>query len=167
MTAILIYVAAIAAANLVSTAFGPWASPISAFFLIGLDLALRDELHDRWQGSMLWPRMVGLITVAGAVSFAINPAAGRIAVASVVAFCAAGLVDAAVYHWLRDRPYLQKSNGSNVAGAAVDSVLFPVIAFGAWIPVIMALQFAAKVGGGALWSLLFSNLPQKKLPQSN
>jgi uncharacterized PurR-regulated membrane protein YhhQ (DUF165 family) len=43
-------------------------------------------------------------------------------------------------------------NGSNVLSAAVDSVLFPTIAFGALLPVIVLGQFAAKVLGGAVWS---------------
>ena len=50
--AILAYAAAMIAANLTIAAFGPWVSPINAFFLIGLDLALRDWLHVRlrvWQ----------------------------------------------------------------------------------------------------------------------
>ena len=44
------------------------------------------------------------------------------------------------------------ANGSNVAGAAVDSLIFPTLAFGALMPHIVAMQFAAKVAGGALWT---------------
>lgn len=156
MIAVLIYVSAIASANLLTAAFGPWFSLVNAFVLIGLDLALRDKLHDRWQGRALWPRMVGLIVTAGALSFLINPASGRIAVASVAAFCVASLADAVAYHWLRGRSYLRRSNGSNLAGSAVDSLLFPAIAFGGWLPAIVALQFATKVAGGAVWALLLA-----------
>lgn len=154
MLAVIVYCAAMVGANLSVAAFGPWVSPINAFLLIGLDLSLRDHLHDRWSGSGLWPRMLALIAVAGAISYALNPAAGKIAVASVTAFIAAGLVDAVVYHALRGRPYLQRSNGSNVAAAAVDSLVFPTMAFGGFLPHIVALQFAAKVAGGFVWSLL-------------
>ena len=48
--------------------------------------------------------------------------------------------------------WLRRANGSNVAGAAVDSLLFPTLAFGVLMPHIVALQFVAKVAGGALWS---------------
>jgi queuosine precursor transporter len=162
MFAVLIYVAAIAGANLSIAAFGPWVSPINAFLLIGLDLALRDHLHERWRGSGLWPRMLALIVVAGLVSYVLNPSAGRIAVASVVSFCIAGLVDAIAYHLLRRRPYLQRSNASNVAGAATDSLIFPAMAFGAWMPAVVLLQFAAKVAGGAVWAwVLWFWLPRK------
>ena len=154
MFTVLIYVAAIAAANLTIAHFGPWVAPINAFLLIGLDLALRDHLHERWQGRQLWPRMLALIAVAGLVSYLLNPAAGQIAIASVVAFCVAGLADALAYHALRGRPYLQRSNGSNVAGALADSLIFPAIAFGGWMPEIVAMQFAAKVAGGAVWAVI-------------
>lgn len=43
-TAILIYAAAMTVANLSIAHFGPWISPLNAFVLIGLDLALR-----RWR----------------------------------------------------------------------------------------------------------------------
>jgi len=154
MFAVIVYCAAMVAANLSVAAFGPWISPLNSFLFIGLDLSLRDRLHDRWGGPGLWPRMLGLIAAAGAISYLLNPASGKIAVASVVAFVVAGALDALVYHWLRDRPYLQRSNASNAAGAAADSLLFPTIAFGAFMPHIVALQFAAKVGGGFVWSLL-------------
>ncbi len=156
MIAIAAYLFAMVAANLSVATFGPWISPLNAFLFIGLDLSLRDHLHDRWKGRGLWQRMAALIAVAGVISYALNPAAGQIALASVVAFCAAGIVDAVIYHWLRGRPYLQRSNGSNVAGAAVDSLLFPTIAFGGFLPAIVALQFAAKVGGGLVWSLVLN-----------
>lgn len=156
MIAVAVYFAAIVAANLSVAHFGPWISPLNAFLFIGLDLALRDKLHEDWKGRGLWPRMGLLIGGAGLVSYMLNPAAAQIAIASVVAFCAAGAVDAVLYHALRNRPYLQRSNGSNAGGALVDSLLFPTIAFGAFLPHIVALQFIAKVGGGALWAWVIS-----------
>jgi uncharacterized PurR-regulated membrane protein YhhQ (DUF165 family) len=47
-----------------------------------------------------------------------------------------------------------RANGSNMTGAAVDSLLFPTIAFGALMPHIVVMQFVAKVAGGALWAWL-------------
>lgn len=153
---IALYCLAIVAANLSVAAFGPWVSPINSFLLIGLDLSLRDRLHDRWQGRGLWWRMLLLISGAGAISYALNPAAGMIAVASVASFILAGLADAVVYHGLRNKAWMVRANGSNVAGAGVDSVAFPTIAFGSVMPEIIALQFAAKLGGGFVWSLILN-----------
>lgn len=152
MLAVLTYVGAIVAANLSVAAFGPWMSPVNSLVLIGLDLTLRDSLHDRWRGPMLWPRMAALIAAAGMVSYLLNPAAGRVAAASTISFCVAGLVDAAAYHTLRFRPWMQRANGSNAAGAVADSIMFPAIAFGGFMPGVAALQFVAKVAGGAGWA---------------
>jgi len=163
--AVIVYCAAMVAANLSVAAFGPWISPLNAFLFIGLDLSLRDHLHDKWRGPGLWPRMFGLIVAAGAISYLLNPAAGKIALASVTAFCVAGAIDALVYHLMRDRPYMQRSNGSNAAGAMADSLIFPTMAFGGFLPHIVALQFAAKVGGGFLWSLLLRRFATPSIGQ--
>lgn len=160
--ACLIYVAAIVVANLTVAFYGPWVSPINSFLLIGLDLSLRDRLHDSWGGRNLWPRMFALIAAAGLVSYALNPAAGRIAVASCVAFIVAGLVDAAVYHRMRKSArwggYMARVNGSNAAGALADSILFPTLAFGVLMPAVVAAQFLAKLGGGYVWALMLRRL---------
>lgn len=147
--AILVYAAAMTAANLIIAAVGPWVSPINAFFLIGLDLALRDWLHVRLRPI----QMLSLIAVSGALTFILNPAAGQIAIASAVAFTAGAMVDWATFLRLRGS-WLRRANGSNVAGAAVDSLVFPTLAFGALMPGIVVAQFAAKVAGGAVWALI-------------
>jgi uncharacterized PurR-regulated membrane protein YhhQ (DUF165 family) len=155
---IFIYVAAMVTANLLVWWLGPWFSPVNAFVLIGLDLTLRDIMHERLSRSAL----MGVIVAGGIITWLVNPAARWIAIASAVAFVAAALADWAVYSGLRSRPWLVRSNGSNVVGALVDSVLFPTIAFGAFMPAIIALQFAAKVGGGAIWSLAAMKLGEQK-----
>jgi hypothetical protein len=153
MLPVVAYIAAITAANLSVATWGPWVSPINAFLLIGLDLSLRDHLHERWRGAQLVPRMLALIAAAGAISYLLNPAAGKIALASFAAFTVAAAVDAVVYQALIKRGYLTRSNGSNAAGALADSLIFPTLAFGGFLPHIVALQFAAKVAGGAVWAL--------------
>ena len=152
--ALIAYAVAMVAANLLVATFGPAISPINAFLLIGLDLTLRDWLHVRlktWQ-------MGGLILGTGALTYFLNPAAGMIAVASAVSFLVAALVDWAVFVKTTGS-WIKRANVSNTAGAAVDSLLFPTIAFGALMPEIVALQFVAKVSGGAIWSYVL----EKKL----
>lgn len=151
--AIAIYAIAMTAANLIISAFGPWVSPINAFFLIGLDLALRDWLHVRLK---VW-QMGALIASTGVMTFVLNPAAGHIAVASAAAFTAAALIDWVTFIRLRGS-WLIKANGSNIAGAAIDSLVFPTLAFGVLMPQIVAMQFVAKVAGGALWAWLISKV---------
>jgi uncharacterized PurR-regulated membrane protein YhhQ (DUF165 family) len=150
--ALIAYAAAMVSANLLVVVFGPAITPLNAFVLIGFDLAMRDWLHVRlrpWQ-------MLALIAATGGITFALNPAAGMIAIASAVSFTAAALVDWGVFASIAGS-WMKRSNLSNVAGAAVDSVVFPTLAFGMLIPHIIALQFIAKVAGGALWSWLLNN----------
>ncbi len=144
------YAAAMIVANASIAYFGPWVSPINSFFLIGLDLALRDWLHvrlTRWQ-------MAALIVVSGLLTWALNAAPAQIAMASAVSFMAAACVDWAVFGALWRRPWLVRANGSNVASGLVDSLLFPTLAFGVFMPHIVLMQFAAKVSGGAIWAWL-------------
>ena len=149
--AIIIYAAAMTLANLSIAHFGPWISPINAFILIGLDLALRDWLHMRMKA---W-QMLALIACSGVITYLLNPAAGMIAIASAVAFTSAAVVDWATFVKLKGS-WLYRANGSNVAGAAVDSLIFPTLAFGVLMPQIIAMQFVAKVAGGALWAVLLN-----------
>jgi hypothetical protein len=149
-----LYVVAMVVANLLVWSLGPWFSPFNAFLLIGLDLTLRDVLHERlnrWQ-------LASVIVAGGLITWAVNPAAAWIAIASATAFVCAALADWAAYSALQSRPWLVRANASNVVGAAVDSALFPTIAFGAFLPAIIGLQFLAKIAGGAVWSFLMAPL---------
>ena len=145
---IFIYIAAITVANLLVWWLGPWWSTFNSFLLIGLDLSLRDKLHDQYG----FKTSLSVVLVAGCVSYLLNPSVGQIAIASVIAFIFAGLADAMWYQKLKGKPAMMRMNGSNVVGAAVDSLLFPTIAFGALMPHIVVIQFAAKVLGGAFYA---------------
>lgn len=146
--AILAYAFAMTAANLLIVKFGVWMSPVNSFFLIGLTLVLRDWLHIRLKA---W-HMALLITASGAITYLLNPAAAQIAIASSLAFTLAALVDWAIFVKAKGT-WFRRSNVSNVAGAAVDSVAFPTIAFGVLMPEIVLAQFASKIVGGYIWSV--------------
>lgn len=149
--AIFVYAFALVFANFLIITFGPSVSPINSFFFIGLDITMRDWLHVRlktWQ-------MIGLIIATGAITYIFNPSAAHIAIASSVSFTAAALVDWGTFAKLKGS-WVMRSNGSNVASAAIDSLLFPTIAFGVLMPHIVVLQFCAKLAGGAMWSLLIA-----------
>jgi len=89
------------------------------------------------------------------ITVALNINAGPIALASTLAFAVAFIGDGLVYHFLKERMFLLRSNGSNVVGSLLDSIIFPTVAFGMLMPEIVAGQFLAKVLGGAVWSVLF------------
>lgn len=149
-----LYLAAIVAANLIISELGPSATIVTAFLFIGLDITSRDRLHESWHGSMLWLRMAALIASGSLLSWFVNRNAGPIAFASFVAFAASGAADTIIYHALRRSAWLVKVNGSNVVSAAVDSLIFPTLAFGMLLPWVVLGQFIAKVAGGAVWAAL-------------
>jgi hypothetical protein len=155
MLYIVLYLGAAVAANLLVTRFGPQSAPFVAFGLVSLDLTSRDHLHDAWKHKGLWWKMAALIGSGSFLSWLVNRDAGPIALASFVAFGCAGLSDTLTYAVLGDKKYLVRVNGSNVVSAVVDSIVFLSLAFG-WPPDwwIVSLQFAAKVLGGLVWSVL-------------
>ena len=59
--AVCVYLGAIILANLTLLWFGPSAAIVNAFLLIGLDLSLRDRLHEAWSGKALWAKMLVLV----------------------------------------------------------------------------------------------------------
>lgn len=158
------YLAAIVAANLSVAHWGPNAAIYNAFLFIGLDLTCRDRLHDLWHGRLL-RNMAALIAAGSVLSYlaglwiGTGPQVGRIALASCVGFAAAATADAVVYHLLRHRGWYERVNQSNLAGGAVDSLVFVALwPFGFDFTLAFTL-FAAKVAGGVCWSFLLHQSP--------
>lgn len=160
MTLIVLYLAAVVAANLTVTWLGPVATIPNAFLLIGLVITTRDRLHEMWgSGATLKLRMAGLIAAGGALSWLLNADAARIALASTIAFAISEGADTLVYQALRERGWYTKVNGSNAVSAVLDSALFPTIAFGVFLPGVVLGQIAAKILGGAVWSRVLRPRP--------
>ena len=150
------FVSVMVAANLTVAHLGPWASPVIAFFFVGVSMVSRDVLHDSWHGrSDFVLRMGAMIGAAGLLAWAINPAAGRIAIASALALVASAAVETATFSRLIHRPWMVRSNGSNLPGSIVDTVVFTTVAFGVGWPIVavMLAQGGMKVAGGFVWSL--------------
>ena len=161
MIYIILYLTAIVLANLSVAQFGPGVTIVNAFLFIGLDLTARDQLHEAWRGAKLLPKMVALIAAGSLLSWLLNQNAGPIALASFTAFAAAATVDALVYQQLGKYPRWLRINGSNVPSAAVDSIIFPTLAFCSFLWTIVLGQFLAKTLGGFAWSLLFRWLDKR------
>ena len=156
-TLTLLYLVAIVTANLIIAHFGPQATPYVAFVFIGFTLSSRDKLHDLW-GEHVARNMLLLISVGGLLSYFLNSDSARIALASLVAFVVSELIDMVIYSRNKSRPFIARSNISNLFSSAVDSILFPVIAFGGFPWKIILLQFLAKVLGGFLWSVVLGKV---------
>ena len=155
---ILIYILSIVAANLLIVNKGPWATVWTAFIFIGLNITIRDVIHDRWKGKGLFWKMLLLIAVGGGISYLLNHDSARIAIAGSLAFLASETVDFLVYHKLIGTRFLVKANGSNVASSVVDSIVFPTLAFGVFMPAIILGQIVAKIAGGAIWTAIISGV---------
>lgn len=151
---ITLYLVAIVLANLLTAFFGPNMSIVNAFLFVGLDLTSRDKLHEAWHNKGLIWKMGLLIAMGSIISYLLNQGAGQIALASFLAFTCAAIVDTIVYSLLHKYPKWIKINGSNVPSALVDSLVFPTIAFGSFLPIIVLGQFLAKVFGGLMWMFI-------------
>lgn len=154
---IVVFLAAIVIANLTLTAWGPSAIIPNAFFLIGLDLVTRDRLADFW-GTTRWAKMLVLIAAGGALSYWLNADAATIAKASVIAFAAAEIVEAVAYHILRRQRWTERAPKAALLGAAVDSVVFPTLAFGGFVFATSFAQFAAKLAGAVVWTWVIAKV---------
>lgn len=162
-----LFLAAIVVANLTLTAWGPSAIIPNAFFLIGLDLVTRDRLADFW-GTTRWAKMLLLIVAGGALSYWLNADAAMIAKASVIAFAAAELVEALAYHLLRHQRWAERAPKAALFAAAVDSIVFPTLAFGGFVFATSFAQFAAKLAGALVWTWVIGVLmpPPSMAPEA-
>lgn len=121
------FISTIVVANYVTTRFGmvPLGFGLTATagtYFAGLAFVLRDLVQDL-AGRLA---VAYLILVGAALSYAISDS--HIATASAVAFLLSEGIDFAVYSPLRKRGYVRAAVASNIAGAAVDTVLFLTIA---------------------------------------
>lgn len=155
----LLYVLTAALANLLAFWLGPAYTKYIAFFIIPIDMVLRDRLHEQWK-SNLWPRMLVLILAGSVVSFLINYQAYNIALASFLAFLIGSLSDAVVFSLVKG-DWRKRSILSNIPNAILDSVVFLYVAFGVTDPWLIGAQIVAKIAGGVLWTYLLDTRTDK------
>jgi len=158
------YLIAIVIANLLVTWFGTIAVLPVGFLLVGLDITGRDYLHEAWVKNR-WLKMALLIAVGSLLSWLINRNSERVAIASFLAFAGASIIDTLTYTLLHKCRFLVRVNGSNLFSSFTDSALFLTIAFGAFMPVLVLSQFAAKMAGGFVWSLALKKARTETTPE--
>lgn len=155
----ILFVAAIVAANYVTSTYGMIAvglglTATAGTYLAGVTFVLRDTVQDL--GGL--PYTIGLILTGAAISYLISDP--FIALASGAAFLASELADLTVYTPLRAGGYVRAAIASNVVGSFIDTVLFLWIAgFPIWSAVpgqmlakltVTAVVVAGVVGACAL-----------------
>lgn len=158
------YLGAIVLANLtVALAPADWRASVvllNSFVLIALDLTAGDRLHEAWRGRGLVWRMALLILAGSALSYALNGAAGPVALASLAAFALSAMSDRLTYAALDRYSWHVRVNGSNTVSALIDSAVFlsglALAGLLPWpsVPILIAGQWLAKVCGGFFWSIV-------------
>jgi len=156
-----LYLAAAVAANLLVAHFGQKALIATAFLLIPFDLFTRDLLHEYWHGKSLWPKMSALILSGSLISTAVNLSAWRVALASFLAFLLSGFADAFVYQAMEGQHVERKMNFSNLISSILDSLAFPLIAFGSFSVALSAGQALSKFAGGLIWVAIYVRVIKK------
>jgi hypothetical protein len=151
-----LFLAAVVAANLLVNHYGPSSTPYVAFGLIAFDLSARDRLHLELDGSQRWVVLGVLIALGSALTYLLNNGASEVALASVVAFAAAMIVDSLLFILGAPLDAQRRVTVSNTGAAATDTLIFFAIAFGlSTVPFVLIFsQFTAKVAGGAIAGVL-------------
>lgn len=142
--AVLIYLFTIVFAN-VTTSLSPTMVYVNALLFIGLDMTLKDK----FQISLPWYKILGIIFLGSLVTYVINRDFLPIAIASTSAFIAAFTVDYIVFSLIKNNIWYRVMI-SNVFGSFVDSYVFLALApfpF-SWYSVISLTLL--KIIGGAL-----------------
>jgi queuosine precursor transporter len=152
--AICSYLLAIVVANLVVTLFGKAGLILTAVVLIPFDLFARDILHTTWYDHNLKARMAGLILAGSAISFALNRATIKVAIASCVSFALAAGIDFEAFQVLYSKGTRVRMHGSNIFSSLADSAAFVTLVFGFSLGTILA-QWALKFAGSAAWTELY------------
>jgi hypothetical protein len=142
------YIAAIVAANWLTTRYGlipvaPGMLTTAGTFAAGAALLLRDIVQDT--AGRAW--VLAGIAAGATLTWATSPA---LAVASATAFLIAECADMAVYTPLRNRGWARAVLASNTVGAIVDTLLFLTLA---GFPVTVAT-----VGGQLVGKLAWATL---------
>lgn len=147
------YIGLFALANLMVSWFGVWVTPFNALIIIAADMVIRDRI----QFSMGFAMSLYACFMAGLVTVVIAPDAGMIALASCASVILAGVASAVTFK-VRSGDFYRKAYPANISAALVDSIAFPLIAFGSVMPGVTIAQFAAKVIGATVILMILKRL---------
>lgn len=148
-----LYVAAFAAANVITAAtvpaeIGPWLITWGTWF-VGATFILRDAVHTRYGRTGAYQALGAAIVLAGITSWLLGDTL-LVLVGSCAAILLSEAADTEVFARLHRRLGV-RVGASGIVGSAIDSVVFPVIGLGlsgivpwAFIPNVMIGQFVVK-----------------------
>lgn len=148
-----LFLIAFVTANLLVKHFGVYGLWISSTILIPFDFVCRCVIHERLKGYKLLSTLFFLTLLAGVITIAVNHDAVQIALASIAGFTAAQIAAGLFYQAaLAERKSLfVKVNMSDLVGIIFDSLIFQLIAFSHFNPLVTGGQVAIKFIGGLFW----------------
>lgn len=136
-----LYVAIFTVANLVVYSCGAWVIPITTSACVAANMMLRDRV---FCGRGL-KFSVAIAATAGLCTFLINHGALTVAVASFSTVVVGAFVAGSVFKLLKNKMAIEKARPiANTCSAITDSLLYPTVAFMAFLPVVSAQMFASK-----------------------
>lgn len=139
---VIAYVGLFTLANVLVSMFGVWVTPLNSLFIIAADMVMRDRIQ--YDSGFMVAMFACLM--AGTATVLISPGSEMIAIASFSSVVLAGSGSAIVFHF-KSGGFYSKALPANICAAAIDSVAFPVIAFGSVMYDVSIAQFAAKTAG--------------------
>lgn len=147
---IFLYITSIICGNNLIHYFGPIALPITSFFVIPLDLIIRDILQYKW-GKSYKLKIAALIMSGSLVTFLLNIEAYNVALASFCAFSCAGLLDTLIFTRLKNSSFQKRIIVSNLFSTVLDSIVFQTVAFNNVRLDIVSLHCGLKIAGSFFW----------------
>ena len=141
---VVVYLAVLVAANIAVYLTGQAALLLTGLVLVPFDFAVRVRLQEAWAGRGLWLRLFALMIGGGILTVVTLPNAHQVALASVTAFACGSILGAVAYAAIARRRVTWARAVSLATMAAVDSIVFPLLAFDQVSIWLMIGQFAMK-----------------------
>lgn len=129
------YVAVFVMVNLIVHWCGAWIIPLTTMACVAANMLGRDKLL--LEGGAKFS--IGACTVAGLLTCLVLPDAGQVAIASLAAVVCSAIVSAIAWGFFPDGHWK-----NNIISAVADALVFPTVAFGAFLPLVSLGQFAGK-----------------------
>ena len=134
------YVAIFTIVNLIVYYCGAWVIPITTSVCVAANMMLRDRV---FCGKGL--KFSAAAAAAGLCTFAINHGALTVAIASFTAVVVGAFVAGWAFKLLKNKVAIEKARPiANTCSAVTDSILYPTIAFMAFLPFVSVEMFASK-----------------------
>lgn len=135
------YVAIFTVVGLIDCYCGAWIVPFTTCVCVAANMMLRDRVFcDRGLKFSM-----AIAAIAGLCTFILNSDALTVAIASFVAVVTGSFVSGLVFELLKNKLVIEKARPiANTCSAVSDSLLYPTIAFMAFLPVISMEMFVSK-----------------------